>query len=51
MIREMIPWYLSASGMIIAFLLGLMIGTRSDGVEIICQIGIMSLSTVVFLIS
>lgn len=51
MIREMIPWYLSASGMIIAFLLGLMIGTRSDGVKIICQIGIISIFMVVFLIS
>ena len=51
MIREMIPWYLSASGMIIAFLLGLMIGTKSDVIKIICQIGIISLSLVVFFVS
>ena len=51
MIREMIPWYLSASGMIIEFLLGLMIGTKSDVIKIICQIGIISLSLVVFFVS
>nr|DAY29206.1 MAG TPA: hypothetical protein [Caudoviricetes sp.] len=47
----MIPWYLSASGMIIAFLLWLMIGTKSDVIKIICQIGIISLSLVVFFVS
>lgn len=48
MIREMIPWHFFVSGMIIAFLLGIMIGTRSDVVKSICQFGIISLSTVVF---
>lgn len=48
MIREMIPWYLCALEMIIAFLLGLMIGTRSDVVKSICQLGIIALSAVVF---
>lgn len=48
MIREMIPWHFFVSGMIITFLLGLMIGTRSDVVKSICQLGIIALSAVVF---
>jgi hypothetical protein len=51
MIREMIPWYFFVSGMIITFLLGLMIGTKSDVIKIICQIGIISLFLVVFFVS
>lgn len=37
----MIPWHFFVSGMIITFLLGLMIGTKSDVIKIICQILLM----------
>lgn len=50
MIREMIPWYLCALEMVIAFLLGLTIDMRNKSAKDICRIGIILCAVVVMCI-